>query len=50
VTNVLVFDDHPIVLQGCRRLFEDVGICEVMEASSALAGYRLLLRRHPNEI
>lgn len=50
MTSVLVIDDHPIVLQGCRRLFEDVGICEVMEASSALVGYRLFLRRHPNVV
>jgi DNA-binding NarL/FixJ family response regulator len=23
MTRVLIIDDHPIVLQGCRRLLED---------------------------
>lgn len=50
MTSVLVIDDHPIVLQGCRRLFEDVGVCNVMEASSAHAGYKLFLRRHPDVV
>jgi DNA-binding NarL/FixJ family response regulator len=48
MTRVLVIDDHAIVLQGCRSLLEDLGHCEVLEASSALSGYRLFLRRRPN--
>ena len=24
--NVVIADDHPIVLQGCRRVLEDAGI------------------------
>lgn len=47
---VLVIDDHAIVLQGCRSLLEDLGHCEVMEASSVLSGYRLFLRGHPNVV
>jgi len=26
MTKVLVIDDHPIVLQGCKQLLEDVGV------------------------
>ena len=26
MTSVLIIDDHPIVLQGCRRMLEDAGI------------------------
>ena len=29
MTSVLVIDDHPIVLQGCRRMLEDAGITSV---------------------
>jgi two-component system invasion response regulator UvrY len=50
MTRVLVIDDHAIVLQGCRSLLEDLGHCEVLEARSALSGYRLFLRRRPNVV
>ena len=26
MTSVLIIDDHPIVLQGCRRMLEDAGV------------------------
>lgn len=44
---VLVVDDHPIVLQGCRRVLEDAGIEAIAEATSVLAGYRLFHRLRP---
>jgi two-component system invasion response regulator UvrY len=50
VIRVLVIDDHAIVLQGCRSLLEDLGHCEVLEANSAISGYRLFLRRRPNVV
>ncbi len=50
MTRILVIDDHAIVLQGCRSLLEDLGHCEVLEASSAASGYRLFLRRRPNVV
>jgi CheY-like chemotaxis protein len=31
---VLVVDDHPIALQGCRRILEDVDGTTVFEASA----------------
>lgn len=48
MTCVLVIDDHPIVLQGCRQILEDAGVCELMAASTALSGYRLFRRRRPD--
>lgn len=50
MTCVLLIDDHPIVLQGCRHLLEDAGICDMLEASSALAGYRLFRRHRPDVV
>jgi DNA-binding NarL/FixJ family response regulator len=46
MTSVLVIDDHPIVLQGCRRVLEAAGIRYVLEARDAVSGYKLF-RRHP---
>jgi len=48
VTRVLIVDDHPMVLQGCRRVLEDAGLFEVVEANSAINGYRSFLRRRPH--
>ena len=50
MTRVLVIDDHPIVLQGCRRMLEDAGIAAVLEARDAAAGYRLYRRHHPDVV
>ncbi|GJD52247.1 Transcriptional activator protein ExaE [Methylobacterium crusticola] len=47
MTSVLVVDDHPIVLQGCRRLLEDAGAA-VREAGGLGAGYRAALRHRPD--
>ncbi|TCK28407.1 LuxR family two component transcriptional regulator [Ancylobacter aquaticus] len=50
MTCALVIDDHPIVLQGCRRLLEDAGVERVLEASTVLAGYRLFRREKPDVV
>ncbi|MEZ0214549.1 MAG: response regulator [Xanthobacteraceae bacterium] len=50
MTSVLVIDDHPIVLQGCRRLFQDAGVERVLEASTLLSGYRLFRRERPDVV
>ncbi|CAA2099528.1 Response regulator UvrY [Methylobacterium bullatum] len=47
---VLVIDDHPIVLQGCRRVLEDAGIERIAEATSTVAGYRLFFRLRPSMV
>jgi two-component system invasion response regulator UvrY len=48
VTTVLLVDDHPIVLQGCRRVLQDAGVQDVLEADNVAAGYRLFRRSKPD--
>ncbi|MGQ9369573.1 response regulator [Azospirillum sp. ST 5-10] len=48
MTRVLLIDDHPMVLQGCRRVLQDADFHDVLEASSAMAGYRLYRRHRPD--
>ncbi|MBS7544665.1 response regulator transcription factor [Ancylobacter oerskovii] len=50
MTSVLVIDDHPIVLQGCRCLLQDWGVERVLEASTVLSGYRLFRREKPDMV
>jgi two-component system, NarL family, invasion response regulator UvrY len=50
MTCVLIIDDHPIVLQGCRRVLEDAGIEPVLAASDLVGGYRLYLRHKPDVV
>jgi two-component system invasion response regulator UvrY len=38
---ILIIDDHPLVLQGCRRVLEDAGITGVFEAANFEDGERL---------
>ena len=44
--SVLIIDDHPIVLQACRRMLGDAGIEFVFEASDLL-GLSALRRLSP---
>lgn len=44
---VLVVDDHPIVLQGLRRLAEEAGMARVFEAADIVSAYRLFHRHRP---
>ena len=50
MTSVLIIDDHPIVLQGCRRMLEDAGVETVLEAGDPTSGYRLYRRHHPDVV
>jgi DNA-binding NarL/FixJ family response regulator len=50
MTSVLIIDDHPIVLQGCRRMLEDAGVGVVLEARDAISGYRLYRRHRPDVV
>lgn len=50
MTRVLVVDDHPVVLQGCRRILEDGGIASVFEANNASIGYELFRSQRPDVI
>jgi DNA-binding NarL/FixJ family response regulator len=47
---VVVIDDHPIVIQGCRRLLEDLGVEEIHNASSLSEGFRLYRQKQPDVI
>jgi two-component system, NarL family, invasion response regulator UvrY len=50
MASVLIIDDHPIVLQGCRRMLEDAGVQIVLEARDPISGYRLYRRHHPDVV
>ena len=47
---VLVIDDHPIVIQGCRRLLEDAGVDEIYVAATLSEGFRLYRQKQPDMI
>ncbi len=47
MTGVLVIDDHPVVLQGCRSVLADAGIASVFEARDTVSGYKLYRRQRP---
>ena len=50
MTRVLVIDDHPIVLQGCRQLLEDAGVEQIIQAQSFADGFRLYRTQKPDVI
>jgi len=50
MTSALIIDDHPIVLQGCRRVLQDAGVQTLFEAQNVIAGYRLYRRHHPDVV
>jgi two-component system, NarL family, invasion response regulator UvrY len=48
MTRVLIVDDHPIILQACRRMLQDAGFNEVIEARDTDCGYQLYCDHHPD--
>jgi len=50
MTSALIIDDHPIVLQGCRRVLLDAGVATVLDARDAVSGYRLYRRSKPDVV
>ncbi|WP_075217366.1 response regulator [Mongoliimonas terrestris] len=48
MTKVIIVDDHPIVLQGCRRLIEESGACEVKASRTFLDAFQLYRRERPD--
>ena len=50
MTCILVVDDHPIVIQGCQRLFADAGMRNVLTASSFSDAFRKCRREKPDII
>jgi two-component system, NarL family, invasion response regulator UvrY len=50
MTSVLIVDDHPIVLQGCRRVLQDRGLAPIFEARDVDAGDQLARQHQPDVI
>ena len=50
MTTVLIVDDHPIVLQGCRRMLQSVGADKIFEARDTTSGYRLFSDHSPDVV
>jgi DNA-binding NarL/FixJ family response regulator len=50
MTSVLIIDDHPIVLQGCRRVLQDAGMGPIVEASDLESGYQLYRKHQPDVV
>jgi len=47
-TKVLIVDDHPVVLSGCRSLFAADPLVKIEGASDAKSGHRAFLSRKPD--
>ena len=50
MTKVLVIDDHPIVLQGCKRVLQEIGVEQVFQAASLSDGFRQYRAHKPDVI
>jgi two-component system, NarL family, invasion response regulator UvrY len=50
MSSVLIIDDHPIVVQGCRRVLKDAGVADVLDARDLVSGYRLYRRHQPDVV
>ena len=47
-TRVLIVDDHPVVLSGCRSLFASDTSVKIEEAADAKSGYKAYASRKPD--
>ncbi|ACL63021.1 response regulator transcription factor [Methylobacterium nodulans] len=45
--SVLIIDDHPVVLQGCRVVLEDAGLATIHVATGVEEGYQSFYRNRP---
>jgi two-component system invasion response regulator UvrY len=50
MTSVLVIDDHPIVLQGCKQLLMDAGVTTILQSSTLAHGFRIYRAQRPDVI
>jgi DNA-binding NarL/FixJ family response regulator len=50
MTRVLIIDDHPIVLQGCRQLLEDSGVTKIIQAQGVAEGFHLYRAHKPDVV
>ena len=47
-TTVLIVDDHPVVLSGCRSLFASDSTVKIEEATDAKSGHRAYVTKRPD--
>ena len=47
-TRVLIVDDHPVVLSGCRSLFASDASVKIDEAADAKSGHKAYIARKPD--
>ncbi|WP_035690232.1 response regulator transcription factor [Bradyrhizobium elkanii] len=47
-TRILIVDDHPVVLSGCRALFASDRAIKIEEATDARSGHRVYVSRKPD--
>ena len=47
-TRILIVDDHPVVLSGCRALFAGDSSIKIDEASDAKSGHRAFSQKKPD--
>jgi DNA-binding NarL/FixJ family response regulator len=47
-TRILIVDDHPVVLSGCRLLFASDTSIKIEEAADAKSGYKAYASRKPD--
>jgi DNA-binding NarL/FixJ family response regulator len=47
-TRILIVDDHPVVLSGCRSLFAGDSSVKIDDASDAKSGHRAYVHRRPD--
>ena len=48
VTRVLIVDDHPVVVSGCRTLFACDPSVKIDEAGDAKSGHKAVVTRRPD--
>jgi DNA-binding NarL/FixJ family response regulator len=50
MTSALLVDDHPMMLQGCRHLLQDIGVDPIHEAADVKSGYVAFLKHRPDVV
>jgi DNA-binding NarL/FixJ family response regulator len=48
ITTVLIVDDHPVVLSGCRSLFASDSTVKIEEATDGKSGHRAYVTKRPD--
>ena len=47
-TRLLIVDDHPVVVSGCRSLFASDKSVKIDEAADAKSGHRAFMQKRPD--